>query len=1575
MSKRGLWWKVPAIVTGVVLGLGLLLLLTVAVVVVTPSTREAVLDLAAEKGLPFAREKTGLDIDWEHLYISPLHESPKLLYRAYKGREDLPVNIEADSLFVGHRGQDTLLYAHSLSLRAILGTNERGLKSDFTAIPIEVDELHIDETTFHSDSLIAAVGIDVLLGNLDATSPELNIAKGHYAVHGLNLADTYIGIDLRETPPDTTAKDTTPTLMAFDVPDGLLSNIRFVLTPLGLDVQTRCLDVDVLADVGASIYDVRRISACSTLFTLGNLSLPIDTIHGQVQTDLKEMLVDAEVVAEIYGNLAAVRGRYDIDRQGYNVQANVERVDLTPFLKNNTRVVIAGDVEAEGQGLDFDSRSTTSKIKANLTDCIYDNIDVSGLRLDAELRNKALAGTLHLPVTMLDSGLTIQAQTEHKFRVGNFLKPKRIQIDEHAQLTDVRAHAAGENWQIDSLQLDFTTNKTTSLDIETQGLSVKVGSPMHLITLLDRIPPLTKALGDSTILTPLITLADLTMLDTLRRLIPDLSGDIVLTKGSPLQHIIERKGLDIDEIALSFASDTLQTGLALDASIPDISHPGDSTAPRLPAATAALRVAMTEGKTTASLAADSKLTDGVMSVHNLRTDAALRLELERVGRTLNGTGRLQLDSLAFGSLDLGSRTADISVAPSERHENALQANIHIDDVELDIVDSLLHSADIDLSGAVRATAMIDGLPDKSEISAEVVPTHTMVRYKPYGIELSLGETPIVMERNHLELNGLPVYGVDSTFLTLTGGLDLDSMWLDIALKSDSFAPANLVEGGPIPVHGDLATAIDGHVKGALDSILVDLDVTVLPVTDVTYPIDEKNMAQVKPHGLINVKYDVPQSRLDLGGRINVDEGVVRYSPKIYPIMPFRVDSGSHVDFHGPLGKTMLHVSASQKVKANVQSEGEQMRQVDFITGVRVNGELDSIGLEKIGFFLEAPEDEVITEELASLDEDQREGIAATLLATGMYMGESNVAAQNSGYALTSIVNSRIDAAMSNSKLGKFMDINITSSQEERMTGTKNNYGLSLSKSFFEDRFRITVGASLSDNPEANSALGLYATASAEYKLTKEGNVLLRVFTQNDYNNIIEGDLQRSGIGVRATKDWRFKQLYRGDSIMRTYTLMADADVAYRSNNSLGPNLTLTHSIKNLMGRNETFSIKGYGAYYWALQNRQKGAPKMTDTYKLGVDATLVFPYLHWPGENNPNGDTRYKIGYLYENIAGGYGVHKVSGSLSYFIQSPHSKYITHVLTPFSLSIVMMKAELADLMDKGATYPQLFKLIAGDEFIPSVGYEFTYNDYQSKRPVNTMLDIELKEASNLINGIYCMFGYKWDDINKPLGNRSFDQFVKMSTELHNKFNFTDKICIATRLYGGALLPVGNSISEPLSESFYAGGPNNMRAAARYSYGPGNYYSSKYNQAFFHSGAVKLEGNFEFRFPIVWKLFGAAFVDAGNVWNWYNTMERLKDTEFEELYKKIGMPVDLYDGLVNNPYLLSQIALGTGAGLRLDIDGLVIRFDLGVGIHTPYQTYKYDKKTFEPDYDQPINTYYNIPFILDGLRLNFGIGYPF
>ncbi len=1598
MKASSLIWKIPVAVIGLVLGLAVLLVATAAVVIVTPSARTAVLEKAVEQ----ANERTDYDIDLGRLYLSPFHHSPKLLYHAYKGTADLPLLIETDSLFVGHRGQDTLLYVSALRLNALLRTTEMDVETPLS-VPVEVERLRLEKTTFHSDSLIAGVGIDVLADLLDAKSKGLVIQKGQFPIEGLRLDDAYIRIDVRETE-DTVSSESSP--LAFDVTDGLLRNVRFVLTPTGLDLRTGSLATDVLADVRGSLYDVRQINAGGFSLTLDKLYLPFDTLYGDARVDLTRNLITSgglharsdayeakadltatamdldrmrvEVAgdAEFCGSRANLRGSYDIDNEAYNLKANVQRLNLAPLLKDSTRLLLAGEIQADGRGFDFASRATRSKVQMRLTDCVYDNIDVSGVRLDAELSERTVSGVMHLPVRMNSGSMQISAVTDNQFGVSEFLTPQQMGVVFHSQMRDVRAHITDEDFAADSLQLRFSTGGSTQLDVATDGLQLNVKSPMHVLSLVDRLPPLLDAIGDSAVTDPILSLSDLTMLDTIRRLIPCLGADIRLTKGSPVQHIIDRTGVDINEVVLSLNSDKQRTDIVMNASVPEISHPDDSTALRLPAATTKVSVEMTEGRTNALLLADTRLTDGLMTVHDLRTDANLCIELERNGRQLDGTGTLILDSLSYGTMNLGSRMMDIRLAPSELHAGSLKADIRLDDIPLALVDSIIHSDDLSLEGTIRAKALADGLPAKLDLSGEVLPLDVTVRYNPYGVQLGLAEKPMVMEHNHLNLNGLPVYGVDSTFITLTGGLNLDSMRLDIALAGDSFVPIRLVkEGGALPVYGNLATDIRGNISGPLDSITVDADVTILPTTNLVYPIDEKNLAQVKPYGTVNVKYGAVDGNLNLGGRVNVDEGTVRYSPKIYPIMPFQVDSGSHVTFHGPVGQTMLNVSASQKVKGSAQSEGEDMRLVDFTTGVRVKGPLDSIGLGALDFFLEAPEDEAITEELASLDEETREGLAAALLATGMYMGESNVAAHNGGYALTSIINSRIDAAMTNSKKGKWLDINISSSQNERASGKTNDYGVSLSKSFFNDRFRITVGASVTDNPEMSNSLGLSGMASADFKLTRDGNVLLRAFTQRDCYNIYEGELQKSGLGVRSSNTWLRKGVFRSDTITRTFGLTADADVAYRSNSSLGPDIAIKSSIKNLLGRNETFSVKTHGAYYWMLRNRQEGANEVNDTYKMGIETALVFPYLHWVGDNNPEGDTRYRVGYNYENIAGGYGIHKVSGAFTYFIRSPRSRFVTHSLTPFSLSFVHMSSTSEDLITKAINQPQLLKLIAGDEFIPAVGYDFTYNDYRARRAVNTMIDIEIKEAGNLLNSLYCLFGHEWDEYGKPLGHISFDQFIRLSTELRNKFNLTDKVSIATRLYAGGILPMGNSVTTPLSEMFYAGGTNSMRAVASYSYGPGNYYSTKYNQNFFHAGDIRLEANFELRFPIWWKVFGALFLDAGNVWYWGNTLDDFEDNaELTAFIQQMEIPANLRDGLLNNPDWARQIALGTGTGLRLDLDGLVIRLDLGVGIHAPYQTYRYNKD-MTPDYNRPIDTYFNIPSFLDAVHLNFGIGYPF
>ncbi len=1524
MSKRSLIWKIPTAVIGVVLGLVLLLVIAVAGVVMTPAARMAIL----EKGVTIANEKTDYDIDLGHLYLSPFHHSPMVLYRAYKGEGDLPLEIQIDSLFVGHRGQDTLIYTRALHLKAVAKTSQfTNHQSSIINIPILVENLHLDQTTFHSDSLIASVGIDAIVGLLDVSSPELIIAEGKYPLHGLRLEDADVLIDLRETPPDTTAKDTTPLLLTFDLPDGELRNIHYAMTPLNLDIRTRSLSTEALVDVGANIYDAQRLNVGGFTFGLNALRIPADTIYGgarvnlnnglitsnglHVRSDemgakadlyatkmnLKTMRVEANGDAEYQGSKASLRATYDIDDEAYDASVHIDRVNLSPFLKDSTRIVLAGDIEAKGKGIN-PKRPMRSHVKLRLDQAIYDQFNLSHTRFDG------------------------------------------------------------------------STDSVTSLNLAMPGLKADISSPMPLMTLIDRISPLVQTVSDSAVIASLTTLSDLTVLDTIRRKIPALNADITLRKGSPIQSIIDKTGIAFDKVDVALRSDSQQTTFKLS---PLTLHLPDSL--RLPAVKASTEIRMMEGYTNAMLAADTHLTDGAASFYDLCTDAAFRLDLMREGRNLYGGGKLQLDSIRYANKDLGNHSVDLQIAPSKTYANALRADVQLDDIPLELMHSFVTlPEDIGITGAVRASASIDGLPYKQDISADVQPLGVTAEYKPYEIAIGLGETPIIMRHNHVDLNGLPIYAVDSTFIALNGGLDLDRMRLDVTLAADSFAPVKLTKGGPFPVYGELATDIRGRVTGPLNAIVADVDLTLLPVTDITYPIDKKNLAQVKPHGTVNARYSTADGDLQLGGQINVDDGLVRYSPKAYPIMPFHVDSGSHIAFNGPIGQTKLAISASQQVKADVESEDEDTRRVDFRTGVRVNGVVDSIEIRSIGFFLEAPEDETITRELAGLDEDTREGLAATLLATGMYVGESNVAAQRDGYALSSIINSRINAALANSKVGKFVDIDLSSGQSDHTAGTTNDMNLSISKSFFKDKLRLTLGSTLTDNPEVNKTTGMFSNFTADYKLTKDGDVLLRLYSQRDYNNVFEGELYKTGLAVRATKDWKRKQLFRGDSINRTYGLSADAGIAYRSNNSIGPDLTLKSTIKNVLGKGESFILKGNGAYYWALRNRHPGDPKKTDTYKLGLNASLIFPYLHWVGDNNPDGDTRYMLGYQYENIAGGYGVHKLSGSFTYFIRSANNSYVTHAFTPFSLSVVLMKAETDSLLNKAAEYPQLIKVIAGNEFIPSIGYNFTYDNYRSKRAVNTFLDLGVKESGNLINALYCLFGYKWDDKDKPLGKITFNQFVKLTAELRNKFNFTDKICIATRLYAGANIPLGNSHFSPLSEAFYTGGPNSLRASSPYAYGPGNFYSAKYNQNFFHSGDVKLEANFEFRFPIVWKLFGAAFLDAGNVWNWYSTVDLFKAAGFDDYLTRLEIPETLYDGIINNPEFAKQIALGTGAGLRLDIDGLVVRLDIGVGIHAPYQTFKYDKEG-KPDLTRPIKSYYNIPSALDAIRINFGIGYPF
>ena len=196
------------------------------------------------------------------------------------------------------------------------------------------------------------------------------------------------------------------------------------------------------------------------------------------------------------------------------------------------------------------------------------------------------------------------------------------------------------------------------------------------------------------------------------------------------------------------------------------------------------------------------------------------------------------------------------------------------------------------------------------------------------------------------------------------------------------------------------------------------------------------------------------------------------------------------------------------------------------------------------------------------------------------------------------------------------------------------------------------------------------------------------------------------------------------------------------------------------------------------------------------------------------------------------------------------------------------------------------------------------------------------------------------------NTPYSQFVRSEITLGRTWIFgrNGGQAIATRLLAGAGYAYGNSSALPFEKHFYGGGSNSLRGWQARTVGPG---LSPMDTSFVipnQTGDMKLEANIEYRFNMFWKVAGAVFVDAGNVWT-------LKD-DGTQAGKESMLRWDTFG---------ESIAANWGVGLRLNFGFMLLRLDLGLKVHDPAREIKW----VGPDQW----------FKRDGYALHFGVGYPF
>ena len=200
--------------------------------------------------------------------------------------------------------------------------------------------------------------------------------------------------------------------------------------------------------------------------------------------------------------------------------------------------------------------------------------------------------------------------------------------------------------------------------------------------------------------------------------------------------------------------------------------------------------------------------------------------------------------------------------------------------------------------------------------------------------------------------------------------------------------------------------------------------------------------------------------------------------------------------------------------------------------------------------------------------------------------------------------------------------------------------------------------------------------------------------------------------------------------------------------------------------------------------------------------------------------------------------------------------------------------------------------------------------------------------------------------RVIWNTPYSQYVRGELTLGRTWIFGRKggQALATRLLAGAGYAYGNSSALPFEKHFYGGGSNSLRGWQARTVGPG---LSPRDTSFVipnQTGDMKLEANIEYRFNMFWKVAGAVFVDAGNIWT-------LKDDGTENGRKS----------MLTGDTFGKSIAANWGVGLRLDFSFLILRLDLGLKVHDPAR----EQRWVGPDQW----------FKRDGYALHFGVGYPF
>ena len=497
---------------------------------------------------------------------------------------------------------------------------------------------------------------------------------------------------------------------------------------------------------------------------------------------------------------------------------------------------------------------------------------------------------------------------------------------------------------------------------------------------------------------------------------------------------------------------------------------------------------------------------------------------------------------------------------------------------------------VSLSGFVNGDMSMEGSFAEPILNGAIVFDSAAAYIPMAGADLQFKDDRLAVRDNVVEIPDFKIYGANNNPIALNGTVNakkFSNILFDLTANANNFQLVKSNSKSKGDLYGKVFLNLDASVKGPMNRMDVNGNVNILGTTDATYRLNMESaqLSSQSDHEVVKfvnfndttqvVKADsVVQSPLNmrvranltispgaqiavllsqngtdkvelnpsaklsyfqnymgdmtLNGTVTLGNGFGRYKFPVLGEKKFTFDPSSTVTFNGSVTDPVLNIIATDDVKANVKSDGNS-RLVNFLITAKISNSLNNL---KAAFDLSTNDDLSIQNELQSMSADQRQTQAMNLLLYGQYMGQNTKTNAPSESMLYSFLESQLNSWAAKNIRG--VDLSFGVNQYDKtsngVTNTETSYSYQVSKSLFNNRFKVLVGGNYStDSADEEIANNLISDVAVEYvlKQTQTMNMSVKLFRHIGFESILEGEItEMGGAFVFKRKLENLKSLFR-----------------------------------------------------------------------------------------------------------------------------------------------------------------------------------------------------------------------------------------------------------------------------------------------------------------------------------------------------------------------------------------------------------------------------------------------------------------